>query len=189
MVTKDVLDLIEKSIPLGLQQTMFDTALKVDKFITSRYPLRECSGCETIKRPAKSIVVRDFSSVGWGIYFCHQDSRHDSLENLIREVDCKKLWTVGVSLRGPFITSWFYPWKYHEHSKSMGWCYSPSHEDPNMMAFCEKIAQKFGVYYVTAEDLFNIKVDMSSSTEGMRARLDFTPDWDVDAYKMLFAEY
>ncbi len=58
-----------------------------------------------------------------------------------------------------------------------------------MMAFCEKIAQKFGVYYVTAEDLFNIKVDMSSSTEGMRARLDFTPDWDVDAYKMLFAEY
>ena len=188
MITKEVLDLIEKSIPLGLQQTMFETALKVDEFITGCYPLRECGGCETIKKPAKNIVLRDFSSVAWSIYFGCQDI-HDSRENLIRDGNQKKLWTVRVSLRGAFITSWYQPWKYYKPHDNNTYVFSSSHEDPNMMAFCEEIAQKFGIYYVTAEDLFNIKVDMSSSTEDMRARLDFTPDWDVDAFKMLFDEY
>ena len=192
MITPEIKNLIEQSIPLGVQQSMLDTALKVDEFITRRYPLRECRGCGLLKRTPKEFVD-DFSSVGWSLYFGSQDI-HDSRENLIRDDNQKKLWVVSVSLRGPFITAEFYPWKYHGPVGTSicgdnAWVLSPSHEDPDMMAFCEEIARIFDIHYVEFEDLINIKVDMSLDTTEMWRRLDFTPEWDVDAFKMLFQEY
>jgi len=189
MINQELRDLIEKSIPLRFQQKMFDIALEVDGFITKRYPLsRSTAYSEFLKRPADEVVAtHDRNDIHWQICFNSQGSI--SAESNIISKYGDKIWDIYLSLHGPFITAEFLPWKHFEPHRSPAWVLSPSREAPEMMAFCDEIARTFGIYYVEYEDLISIKVDMSLDTTEMWRRLEFTPDWDVDAFKMLFHEY
>ena len=189
MLTQEIRQLIIDSCFKRPTQAMLDIGVQVHKLIMGRYPFDERLNNNLLWLQVSEDQYqtgRDYESgVGWPVYFNEHGKFFQRSAYEIESCDFEnvgKSWFIAMSLRGPFVTGSAKVFRHVQGRKYKCCFYSPSEENKDMMDFCHELANKFGIYYVTYEDLCSIDFE---ATDEVLERFDEYID-RPNAFQMLF---
>lgn len=183
MLTQEIRQLIIDSCFKRPTQMMLDIRPEFFRFILTRYPFAATGNIDLYEDAKENnYLLSDCSGTGCSIYFDEQEIPTPYEIGSCDVENIGKSWFIAMSLRGPIASGVTHIYR-HVQGRKYKCCFdSPSEENRDMMDFCNELAHKFGIHYVTYEDLCSIDFE---ATDEILERFDEYID-RPNAFQMLF---